>query len=123
MPIAVAGIHRRGSSRRRLTNAWPAPMTSPVTAPPSSAASGLSTRPATAVPARPARGKARNPAVQINQVRRNDGRNAAERVMVLSSSAGGGRRGPVCRAAADVAARRWPWTVGVRRADAGAAGR
>src|SRR3954468_14952289 len=52
-------------------------MTSPATAPPVSADSGLSTRPTTAVPARPARGKARNPAVQINQVRRNDGVDAA----------------------------------------------
>ena len=67
MPIAVAGIHHRGSSRRRLANAWPAPITSPVTVPPSSAASGLSTRPATAVPAKPASGKARNPAVQSSQ--------------------------------------------------------
>ena len=32
MPIAVAGIHHRGSSRRRLTNACPAPIASPVTA-------------------------------------------------------------------------------------------
>src|SRR5689334_12083489 len=52
-------------------------MTSPATAPPVSAASGLSTRPTIAVPARPARGKARNPAVQINQVRRNHGVDAA----------------------------------------------
>jgi hypothetical protein len=41
MPIAVAGIHLRGSSRRELAKAWPAPMTSPATAPPSSAATGL----------------------------------------------------------------------------------
>ena len=73
MPTAVAGTHRRRSSRRRLATVWPAPMTSPVTAPPSSAASGLSTRPATAVPARPASGKARKPAVQIDQVRRSVG--------------------------------------------------
>src|SRR3954447_4624793 len=70
--MVVAGIQRRGSSRRRLSRAWPAPMISPATAPPISADSGLSTRPTIAVPARPARGKARNPAVQINQVRRND---------------------------------------------------
>src|SRR4051794_41294407 len=80
--MVVAGIQRRGSSRRRLSRAWPAPMTSPATAPPVSADSGLSTRPTTAVPARPARGKARNPAVQINQVRRNDGVDAAGPDMV-----------------------------------------
>src|SRR3954471_10420338 len=95
-----AGIQRRGSRRRRLSRAWPAPMTSPATAPPVSADRGLSTRPAIAVPARPARGKARNPAVQINQVRRNDGVDAegpvvgpvAGRVMVdqLLGSAGAG---------------------------------
>src|SRR3954465_8726297 len=80
--MVVAGIQRRGSRRRRLSRAWPAPMTSPATAPPVSADSGLSTRPTTAVPARPARGKARNPAVQINQVRRNDGVDAAGPDMV-----------------------------------------
>src|SRR3954465_2952253 len=72
-----AGIQRRGSRRRRLSRAWPAPMTSPATAPPVSADRGLSTRPAIAVPARPARGKARNPAVLINQVGANDGVDAA----------------------------------------------
>src|SRR3954469_14930840 len=77
-----AGIQRRGSRRWRLSRAWPAPMTSPATAPPVSADRGLSTRPAIAVPARPARGKARNPAVQINQVRRNDGVDAEGPVMV-----------------------------------------
>src|SRR4051794_41972297 len=75
--MVVAGIQRRGSRRRRLSRAWPVPMTSPATAPPVSADSGLSTRPTTAVPARPARGKARNPAVHINQVRRNDRVDAA----------------------------------------------
>src|SRR3954453_10467866 len=81
IPMVVAGIQRRGSRRRRLSRAWPVAMTSPATAPPVSADSGLSTRPTTAVPARPARGKARNPAVQINQARRNDGVDAAGPVM------------------------------------------
>ena len=115
MPIAVAGIHQRGSSRRRLTSAWPAPMTSPATAPPSSAASGLSTRPATAVPAKPARGKARNPAVQSNQVRRKDVRTAAggghgAQLLgpAVAGCVGAGARRGRCRASAPVAA------IGVR---------
>ena len=69
MPTPVAGIHRRGSRRRRLASACPAPRTSPATAPPSNAAMGLSTWPAAAVPAKPAMGKARKPAVHSSQVR------------------------------------------------------
>ena len=69
MPTPVAGIHRRGSRRRRLTSVCPAPRTSPETAPPINAAVGLSTRPAAAVPATPAMGKARKPTVHSNQVR------------------------------------------------------
>src|SRR3954471_24975639 len=81
IPMVLAGIQRRGSRRRRLSRAWPAPLVSTGKAPPVSADRGLSTRPTTAVPARPARGKARNAAVQINQVRRNDGVDAAGPVM------------------------------------------
>ena len=49
MPTAVAGIQRRGSSRRRLSTACAVPRTSPATEPPSKAAEAVSTRPATAV--------------------------------------------------------------------------
>src|SRR4051812_49675880 len=93
MPAVVAGTHRRMWSRPLLRSAWAVPMTSPVTAPPASADSGSSTRPATPVPASPARGKARNPAVQTDQVRRNDGGDAAVRVMGVSSSSWSRRGG------------------------------
>src|SRR4051795_218734 len=91
MPIAVAGTHVRMSSLPRLASVCPTPMTAPVTVPPSSAATGSSTRPATAVPARPARGKARNPAVQINHVRIRDARESSRVLMGSAPDAGSDR--------------------------------
>ena len=92
MPMPVAGTHLRMSSRPRLASVCPAPMTRPVTAPPTRAATGRSTRPTTAVPARPASGKARNPAVQISQVRRRDASGRAARHGGAAPDAGSGRR-------------------------------
>ena len=69
MPTVVAGIQRRRAAGVPGGQPLPGPMTRPVTAPPSSAASGLSTRPATAAPAMPASGKARKPASRVSHLR------------------------------------------------------
>ena len=67
--MVVAGIQLSARSRRPEASHCPVPMTNPVTAPPSAAASGLSTGPAMAPPAMPASGKERNPRVQMAQLR------------------------------------------------------
>ena len=86
MPSAVAGIQRRGvqppAAGQRLPGADDERRRR---SPPTSAATGLSTRPATAVPARPAIGKARNPAVQVRQVRVTDDRDGWDADMVRRS--------------------------------------